>query len=218
MDVTQVFASNRFYVVGIALLVLVVTGALWFIMMVISSALKIRGQWLFKKDLIQALRKGEKSWDRVRKMAETHLVSRVGMISAIDSLITEGVSGRRKELDENKLATLEGFLKEDKKYTLYAELPVDISSMMMNIGSVLGTNEKELRPLAAELTKFFKKNAPIEMRQKFYTLGGFILGIISIAFSAYAFIYPPAATPVTMVEQPAAHSSPVLRDGSRPNG
>lgn len=195
------------------LAIIAAAGMVWVLMVIIDAWLQSSGQRSFKKKLTTALQNGNPSWTHVCTMADTYHIGEHRMIFAIKTIIRDGLTNTFLGLNTDKIKVLEGYLEEHKKQLPYEGLPTETRFMMDKVGKLLGSHESELHPLAAHIRELLKGNEPVQARQRFYTLGGFVIGVLGIAFTAYGFMYPPASKSVSVCQE--VTPSPAGENGTK---
>lgn len=143
-------------------------------------------------------------------MADTRHVEMRRTVFLIKTLVRDVRAGSLV-IDFTKVPLLESYLEEHQKQLPFEGLPRETRFMMDRLGKLLGTDVAELYPVASHVRELIKIkiNEPINRRQRFYTLGGFLLGIAGIAFGTFTFLFPPSTAPEAAVsESPATISIP----------
>lgn len=189
----------------------------WLIMTIIDAAVAYSNQRSFRADLIKALKKGTPTWDQVCTMADSHHLVMARTVFVLKELVNAALTGRMPELDK-KVRVLELLLEEHQKQLPFENLPSETRFIMERLKKLLGGNGSALYPLAANVAGLIKKNAPGDQRQRFYTFGGFILGLVGILFTAFTYRYPlPTAPAKIESHQPAPVSSAAHPGDEFPN-
>ncbi len=194
--------------------ILVACGSVvWMTMVMVDVVFGIMSRRSLRTDLINALKKGSPSWSQVCTMADTRHVNMSSTEFLIKTLIRDVVANRLTGLDD-KVSVLEALQEEHQKQLPFEGLPTQTRFMMDRLRLHLGPNGSDLYPLANHVRDLLKHQEPANRRQRFYTFGGFVVGIAGIAFGAFTFIFPPAAAPASAA-CPAPPAVSVPKDGPK---
>ncbi|CAD0264205.1 hypothetical protein DENIT_20092 [Pseudomonas veronii] len=157
----------------------------------------------FRKDLKAAIKNSQPSWKEVCDIAELCGVGKQTAYLVVRTLLRDLIVGHE---DGNWLKAhrtlLEGFVAEYKKEEPFEGLPSETRLSLERIRESLGTNADALHPLTGHFKELLKIHETVNRRQRFYTTGGFLVGLIGLMFGVYVSFYP--YTPDSVVNSMSA--------------
>jgi hypothetical protein len=165
-------------------------------------------------DLKKAIVHSQPTWEQILMIAQSQRLSVSMAHGAVVDLLREVLTGENSDLQPHR-DLLEGYIATYKATDPYDGLPGDTRVQLSRLKDVLGKQSHLIEPLTAQLKELV---AVYERKQKFqrwYTTGGFFLGLAGLAFGWYAYIHPnaevqPHARPTASVSLPAAAGTPIV--------
>ncbi|WP_426811684.1 hypothetical protein ABOC32_29060 (plasmid) [Pseudomonas sp. WOUb67] len=171
----------------------------------------------FRKDLIAALNNPNPptplAWSDVCAMADDHGIELWSANKVLRGLDRDIITGRDKELAKHK-AVIIGFLKEYKVTEPFDDLPNDTKLLIDRVRQDLGANLESLYVLANHTKEILRYRDKKNVRQQWYTTGGFLVGLIGVALGVWFYFNPYVAEQPKQVSvsQVAPKEQPVKPD------
>lgn len=180
----------------------------WSIATLLADILKLKRKKLFTDDLKLAILNSKLSWKQVIDLAETRNIKRAEVYPTLQLLIREMLTGRIAELQPHR-AILEKFLEEFREAEPYEGIPEEIRIHLERLKDQVPDSTFLLHPLATQIRELLSVNDREQRLLKYYTVGGFFIGLLGLFFAAYVYLYPPQeASTVTTAPAPQSMSSP----------
>ncbi|EPW0993759.1 TPA: hypothetical protein ACMDRY_003623 [Vibrio cholerae] len=183
-----------------ALLVLGMTAALaaatWFVLSVVVEVIEDyyhrKALKQFKDDLHNALKYSQPTWGAISDIAETRGLSQSEIQMTIRRTVRDVLTGQEEELKPH-LELLNSYTKEYKEVEPFENLPSDIRLPLERIREQL-EDQALLEPLTSHIKQLVELHSKENKRQKFYTAGGFFIGLLGILLAVIFYMTPLTAT------------------------
>lgn len=152
----------------------------------------LRRRRLFSEDVRSALGISQPTWHQVLDFADLRRLSRTDIGHVLQVLIRDGLTGRSSDM-QSHVKVLEGYLAEHRALEPFDGMPNEIKMHLERLKEQGAESEKLLKPLTAQIRDLLALKSREYSRQKLYTVGGFLLGLIGLIFAAFTYLYPPEA-------------------------
>jgi len=139
----------------------------------------------FEKDLELSIKHSQPSWEEIKNIANTRLMTHKSILAIILEFQREVLSGRKKELEPYKEA-LNEYLKNYKNEEPFEGLPNEIRLQLERLRKKIDGKEDILEPLTSQIKELLLINEREKRHQKYYTVAGFFVGVIGLLFAAYS--------------------------------
>lgn len=157
----------------------------------------------FMEDLTLALiHKGNVvSLQQIQQIAETRGVTQHDIQRCLKVLLREVLAQRNLSLQEHQ-PRIEGLIKEMKIREPFDGLPNELRIHLERLRDDLHQTPEHLEPLTIQIRELVALKSREHRVQKYYTVGGFALGVIGLAFAAYAYWVPVGTDERLRTEKP----------------
>lgn len=184
-------ASHWASLVLIGLLIGGITFSLWQGSSLVDELLKLKQRKLFREDLaISLMHKGKSLTLRhVQQIAETRNVTQIEIQRSLKVLLREVLAERNLSLAPHQ-DWIESLLSEMKDREPFEGLPSEIRIHLERLREEMHTTSHKLEPLTTKIRELVSLKSREYRLQKYYTLGGFVIGVVGLAFAAYAYWFP----------------------------
>lgn len=193
---------------------------LWALKSILDDYFSIRWQRQFENDVTLAIADSQPSWEQILEIAETRNVGRQTVYRTLQRLIREALTGRNAPLKEH-LGVLEGYLAKLKEDEPFEGLPDELRVHLERVREQLPNGLLVLLPLASQIRVLVAINEKVQRRQRYYTVGGFFIGMVGVVFAAVTYFHPysSAATVSSQNIAPYPHTTDSAVDaGNKPKG
>ncbi|WP_408951440.1 hypothetical protein [Lysobacter sp. Hz 25] len=193
---------TQWFSLGLVILLLAVSVfAFWQGSSLVDELLKLKKQKIFSADLVLALLNRGKSLtlQHIQQIAETRGVTQHEIQRTLKILLREVLAQRNLSLQEHQ-PLIESLIKEMKEREPFDGLPNEIRIHLERLREDMQASPDRLEPLTIQIRELVTLKSREYRVQKYYTIGGFLLGVIGLAFAAYTYWFPPQ--PIHRAEQP----------------
>ncbi|MBY7955548.1 hypothetical protein KW472_01310 [Vibrio fluvialis] len=166
--------------------------AIWFFNSAIDSLIEI---WVrrsnikeFKSDFEKAVPFMQPDWSSIKRIANTRGLKPHHIYWTIEGYIRDIKTGQHENLLPH-LVLIESYLDQYKHEEPFESLPNDIRLHLERIRDNLGSSEP-LAPLTAQIKDLLAIHSKENKKAKFYSVGGFFVGIIGILLATYFYLVP----------------------------
>lgn len=182
----------------------------------IDELLRLKQRKVFMEDLtLTLIHKGKAlSLQQIQQVAETRGVTQHDIQRCLKILLREVLAQRNLSLQEHQ-PHIEGLIKEMKIREPFDGLPNELRIHLERLRDDLHQTPERLEPLTIQIRELVAVKSREYRVQKYYSVGGFALGVLGLAFAAYAYWVPVGHNKGVDVERPVA-STKALPPSSSP--
>lgn len=146
----------------------------------------------FREDLEGAVLNSQPNWDSIRRIALTRGLKPYQIYPTLEEYIRDIKSGRNENLVPH-LDLLEGYVDAYRHEEPFQSLPSDIRLHLERIRDRI--NEVEpLEPLTVQIKDLLSIHTAEKKKAKFYTVGGFVFGVVGVAIAIFPYVNPPESS------------------------
>lgn len=147
----------------------------------------------FMEDLtLTLIHKGKAlSLQQIQQIAETRGVTQHEIQRCLKILLREVLAQRNLSLQEHQ-SYIEGLIKEMKIKEPFDGLPNELRIHLERLRDDLHQTPEKLEPLTIQIRELATLKSREYRLQKYYTVGGFAVGLVGLAFAAFAYWVPHA--------------------------
>ncbi|MGX1021193.1 hypothetical protein AB7M33_003869 [Pseudomonas sp. Y3 TE3536] len=171
--------------------VAVVAWCVWFFIRFIDDLEDHFRRLGFCKDLKGALKAGQPTWAEICDIAELRNVGKQVAFQEVKKVLRDVIVGREEGNDvkpHRKL--LEGYLAEYRVEEPFEGLPSNTRISLERLRQDLGGEASALRSLTSHFRELLQIHDAINRRQRFYTFGGFLVGVAGFLFGVVIWFFP----------------------------
>lgn len=179
-------------VVGVSIVVLASVAsvfAFWQMTSLLDEFLSLKQRRLFQEDLTMSILNSRVTWEDVLHLAEVRGVKQSQIHRALKRMLREVLTGRNLSLAQHR-HVIDGFLAKLKETEPFDGLPNELRIHLERLREQLHSHAP-LEPLTLQIRELVAINSRDRRLQKIYTVGGFVLGIVGLAFAAFTYLIPP---------------------------
>lgn len=166
-------------------------------------------KWIkeFSKDFKDSVKHSQPSWDEIKEIASTRGLTQSKIQFTMRKFYRDLLTGRDSELLEHK-ALIKGYIDKYREDEPFEGLPNEVRIHLEKIREQLADNEHHLEPLTNQIKDLLTVNEKDRKYQRYYTIGGFFVGLAGLGLAAYTVLVQPDVTevvqdhPVSQVEVP----------------
>ena len=183
--------------------------AYWIFIVIIDALGTAINQWRFRRAFRKAILHSQPSWTQVCDIALDYGMSKHVAYGAAREFLREILVGsdEKRELDTHS-QLIESYVQAFKDDEPFDGIHDDTRLTLEKLRKDLGPNAGVLMPLANHLRELTRINDVSNRRQRFYTFGGFVVGVLGLVYGVLVSVYPlgqsvggnPAATPPGQAE------------------
>ena len=144
----------------------------------------------FREDFVSSILHSQPTWGQVVEMAETEGVPLSRVYLFCRQFLKDILTGA----DPNKLkdhrALIETYIREHRKSEPFEGLPNEVRIHLERLSDALQGNSSILEPLTQQIRELVAMHSVESKKQRRYTAWGFFLGLLGVAFAAYAYYFP----------------------------
>lgn len=179
--------------IGIGLAVILVVGYIgWFLNALMDAVVTIlvdRSNLKdFKSDFEKAVIHSQTDWEGIKRIALTRSLKPHQIFWPIEEYIRDIKTGENEKLIEH-LDLIESYAESYRHDEPFESLPSDIRLHLERVREKLGTTEL-LNPLTNQIKDLLSIQSRENKRAKFYSVSGFITGVIGIVLAIIFYVVP----------------------------
>lgn len=182
--------SDWFWIVAA---LIVVAGALFALVSLpidlFEEYLSGRNRRQFADDLSAAVKHGQPTWDQLVDIASTRGMTSAEVFQVLQRTLRDVITGRDEELGQHQ-ALLEQYISRFRDLEPFEGIPNEIRLHLERINEQLPDGIQFLQPLNHKIRELLALNERDRRQQRYYTIGGFVVGALGLAFAAFAYFYP----------------------------
>lgn len=162
---------------------------------VLEEYYSLKWQKEFAEDLKLAIEATQPTFDQVIQIARTRKVSNPSVQLIFQRLLRELLTGRDPSLLKHRVL-LESYIARMDEAEPFEGMPSDIRIHLERIRDGAPQARPFLEPLTAQIKELLSIYEKQKKQQRYYTTGGFFVGVVGLFFAALAYFYPysPSAT------------------------
>lgn len=160
----------------------------------------------FKNDFEAAVKHGEPSWDEIKEIAATRYVTQNEIWKILRDVHREVLTGRDKELEPHK-DIIKSYIEHYEKAQPFEGIPNDLRIHLERLREKFSENIELLDPLTSQIKDLVAVNQKERRQQKYYTIGGFFVGLLGLAFAFYTYFAEVHKSPVLQQNMEASQDS-----------
>jgi len=179
---------------------------LWMLNSLVDDLIDLRLRKRFLIDLRGALETTQPGWGQVLDIGQSRGIGQRSVFVAVRSLLRDVLTGSEPTLLQHR-SVLERYLESYRRAEPFEGLPSETRVHLERLQEVLGNDSLALEPLTIQIREMASVYRRDYIRQRIYTVWGFIVGIIGLLFAGYAYFFPYVPTAGSGVQQPTATAS-----------
>ncbi|MCQ4346759.1 hypothetical protein NGA35_04800 [Pseudomonas stutzeri] len=191
---------------NIVLIAIGVVGGLIFISWALGSMLEdifeMKQISKFSKDFKDTVKHSKPSWEDVKEIASTRGLTQSKIQFTIREYNREIMAGREEDLSQHK-ELIKSYITQYRKDEPFEGLPNEVRIHLERLRDKINGNEHLLEPLTTQIKDLLTINQKEKRQQKYYTIGGFFVGLAGLAFALYTSFAEPNLTEATNTGEPA---------------
>lgn len=186
--------SQIFSVTLVLLLICGVLYLFWQSSSLVDEYFKYKQRRLFREDLTMAILNKSCSFtlQHMQQIAETRSVTQQDIQKTLKVLLREVLTDRNISLQPHQ-TVIETFISNMKDREPFEGLPNEIRIHLDRLKDELKISSERLEPLTIQIRELVSINTREKKVQKYYTVGGFVLGVVGLGFAAYTYYVPPGS-------------------------
>ncbi|WP_447773431.1 hypothetical protein [Aeromonas veronii] len=155
----------------------------------------------FSKDLKDTVKHTQPSWEDVKEIASTRGLTQSKIQFTIRKFNREIMAGREDELSPHK-DLIKSYITQYRKDEPFEGLPNEVRIHLERLRDQINENEHLLEPLTTQIKDLLTINQKEKRQQKYYTIGGFFVGLAGLAFALYTSFTAPNLNEVAVTNKP----------------
>lgn len=181
-------------------LITCVSFLVWGLGTILEDVFSMKWEKHFQEDLILAIENSQPTWPQILQIAASRQVKNERVYWILQRLLRETLTGRNTDLAPHR-TLLETYIQNMKEAEPFEGMPKEIRVHLERLREQSSISPQSMEPLANQIRELLTVNQKEYKQQKYYTAGGFFIGIIGVMFAAYTYFYPyqppqlPAASP-----------------------
>jgi len=156
----------------------------WALGSMIEDIFEIRSISEFSKDFKDTVKHSQPSWEEVKEIASTRHLTQSKIHFTIRKYYREIMAGRDNDLLEHK-GLIKNYIDQYRKDEPFEGLPNEVRIHLERLRDNINGNEHLLEPLTSQIKDLLTINESDKRNQKYFTIGGFFIGLAGFAFAVY---------------------------------
>lgn len=193
----------------------------WMIGLITDEYIQSKRVKEFEKDFEAAIQHSQPNWEEMKEIARTNNLSQTKVLRVFHKAMKKILTGEAKEIEPHK-DIIRSYIDKYNEEEPFEGMPSDIRIHLERLREKIDDKAGLLDPLTNQIKDLLSINERERRHQKYYTMGGFFVGIIGLMFAAYGFYFssvsqeiPIQEVSTTQVEQGTTANNQVNKDASR---
>lgn len=213
--------------IQIAISLMVLISITWFAVFTLGTILdeyfKAKHTKQFENDFKAAVICSQPTWEEMKEIARTRLLSPNDVQHIYKRAMRSILTGENGELSAHK-DLIRSYIEKHKEEEPFEGIPNDIRIHLERLREKINDQKEILDPLTNQIKDLLTINEKDKKHQKYYTIGGFFIGLLGFFFAVYSYFLSPnspvIATEHQQVENPAQqeathkHNQPTQKNGA----
>lgn len=179
----------------------------WMLGSILDDYFSIKWEKQFQEDLVLAVKNSQPTWPQILQIAASRHVRNERVYWILQRLLREILTGRNADLAPHK-ELVEGYIAKMKESEPFEGMPKEIRVHLERLREQLPASPQMMEPLTGQIRELLAVNEKEQKQQKYYTVGGFFLGILGFVFAGFAYFYPYQAPPPAPAQPVAVPGAP----------
>jgi hypothetical protein len=148
----------------------------------------------FSNDFKDTVKHSQPTWEDVKEIASTRGLTQSKIHYTIRKYYREIMAGREDDLYPHK-ELIKGYIDQYRKDEPFEGLPNEVRIHLERLRDQIDGNEHLLEPLTSQIKDLLTINKKEQKHQKYYTIGGFFVGLAGFTFAIYTSFIDPQIEP-----------------------
>lgn len=148
----------------------------------------------FSNDFKDTVKHSQPTWDDVKEIASTRGLTQSKIHYTIRKYYREIMAGREDDLSPHK-DLIKDYIDQYRKDEPFEGLPNEVRIHLERLRDQIDGNEHLLEPLTSQIKDLLTINKKEQNHQKYYTVGGFFVGLAGFTFAIYTSFVDPQIEP-----------------------
>lgn len=162
----------------------------WFLGSVLGEIFEMNEISNFSKDFKDTVKHSSPTWEDIKEIASSRGLTQSKIQHTIRRYHREIMAGREKDLSPHK-ELIKGYINQYKNDEPFEGLPNEIRIHLERLRDQINGNNHLLEPLTSQIKDLLTMNKKEQRHQKYYTIGGFFIGLAGFAFALYTSLIQP---------------------------
>lgn len=169
---------------------LLIFGFFWIVGSLIEEWVQTGILRKFEKELEAAIIHSQPTWKELKLIADTNSVSFSKIQPVLERVMRNALTGKIERLLNHK-ALIQSYIDESNEEEPFDNMPSEIRIHLERINDQLENGKTLLEPLTNQIRELLAINARERRVQRFYTIGGFFIGLLGFFFAIFTDYYAP---------------------------
>ncbi|KRW82830.1 hypothetical protein [Marinobacter sp. P4B1] len=148
----------------------------------------------FSNDFKDTVKHSQPTWEDVKEIASTRGLTQSKIQYTIRKYYREIMAGREDDLSPHK-ELIKDYIDQYRKDEPFEGLPNEVRIHLERLRDQIDGNEHLLEPLTSQIKDLLTINKKEQKHQKYYTIGGFFVGLAGFTFAIYTSFIDPQIEP-----------------------
>lgn len=162
----------------------------WFLVSILGEIFETIALSDFSKDFKDTVKHSTPTWDDIKEIASSRGLTQSKIQNTIRKYHREIMAGREVDLSPHK-ELIKGYINQYKNDEPFEGLPSEIRIHLERLRDQTNGNNHLLEPLTSQIKDLLTINEKEKRHQKYYTIGGFFIGLAGFAFALYTSLIQP---------------------------
>lgn len=163
----------------------------WMVGSIIEDILQSNVLKKFEKELEAAIIHSQPNWKELKLIADTNSVSFSKIQPVLERIMANALTGKTDKLLPHK-ELIQTYIDESNREEPFDNMPSEIRIHLERISDQLENGQAILEPLTNQIKELLEINAKERKVQRFYTVGGFFIGLLGFCFALFTYYYVPS--------------------------
>jgi len=164
---------------------------LWIAGILIDAYIESKKINEYSKDFETSIQHSQPSWEEMKEIIRTHNLQQSKVLHIYQKAMKKILTGESKELEPYK-ELIRSYIDKYNEEEPFEGMPSDIRIHLERLREQINDDRANLLdPLTNQIKDLLSINERERKHQKYYTIGGFFVGIIGLIFAIYSLYITP---------------------------
>lgn len=186
----------------------------WVFGVILEAYFEIKKVNAFKQDFEKAVKHSEPSWEEMKEIVRTNNLAQSRVLGVFQNVMKKILTGEAQELEQHK-DLIRSYIEKHNEEEPFEGMPSEVRIHLERLREKIEDRAALLDPLTAQIKDLLAMNEKDRKHQKYYTMGGFFVGIFGLLFAAFTYFSTPETINPTPMQQESTTNNQINKDAAR---
>ncbi len=149
----------------------------------------------FEAEFRSAVINSQPTWEEIHEIARIRSINRSDVLDICHKTMRAIMVGSDKDLSSHK-DLIRSYIEKHNEVEPFEGIPTDIRIHLERLSEKIGSQRDLLEPLTNQIKDLLSVNQKERRYQKYYTMGGFVIGLLGLGFAIYVYFWSPTKSAI----------------------